>query len=335
MINEWLSDLLATFFDPSKRVFWGYLLSALFIAMFWLGITRKLSFREICTYVFSSKVWWSTSAKADYKVFFLNKIIMLLLSPLLLVQLTLATTIFYTLFEWFPSRPLVSVGWSDGYIVIVFTLCYFLLDDFMRFYVHRLLHRIPALWAFHKVHHSAETLTPMTVFRTHPVEAIVFSLRSTFVQGVAIGGFVFFIGDKADLWMVLGAMAFTFVFNVLGANLRHSSVAIYYWRWLERIFMSPAQHQIHHSVEPQHYDKNYGVVLSIWDMAFGCHHYSEKNKDLRFGLLGETKPRHTLYGIYCTPFVESFGAISRSVQKIIFFCCQRFRKTVVRVSLFL
>ncbi|MEC7230725.1 MAG: sterol desaturase family protein, partial [Verrucomicrobiota bacterium] len=50
----------------------------------------------------------------------------------------------------------------------LFYLFLFILDDFARYWLHRWLHAIPLLWSFHKVHHSASTLNPFTVFRTHP-----------------------------------------------------------------------------------------------------------------------------------------------------------------------
>ena len=146
-----------------------------------------------------------------------------------------------------------------------FTVCHFLCDDLSKYLVHRALHRWPVLWAFHKVHHSATTLTPLTVYRTHPLEAVIFSLRGSAVQAVVVAVFIFFFGSAVDLFTVLGASVFLFAFNAAGSNLRHSHVRIGYGRRLERILMSPAQHQIHHSVEERHHDKNFGTVLSLWD----------------------------------------------------------------------
>ena len=93
----------------------------------------------------------------------------------------------------------------------------------------------------HHVHHS---VTPMTVFRTHPLEGLVFTLRSAFAQGLTISTFVYFFAGG----IVLGANLFVFLFNVFGSNLRHSHIGIRYWKWLEYILISPAQHHLHHSV---------------------------------------------------------------------------------------
>ena len=60
----------------------------------------------------------------------------------------------------------------------------------------------------------------------------------------------------------------------MGSNLRHSHVGIQYWKWVEYIFISPAQHQLHHSIAKEHHDKNFGAALAIWDWLFGSLHHS-------------------------------------------------------------
>ena len=54
-----------------------------------------------------------------------------------------------------------------------------------------------------------------------------------------------------------------------GANLRHSHVKLKYPSFLEYIFISPHQHQIHHSDNPIHFNKNMGSKLAIWDWLLG------------------------------------------------------------------
>ena len=90
------------------------------------------------------------------------------------------------------------------------------------------MHRSPVLWAFHRVHHTAECLTPFTVLRTHPVEGILFGFRSALVQGLLIGIFVFVFADRVTLISLLGGNLFISVLNLLGSNLRHSPVPISY-----------------------------------------------------------------------------------------------------------
>ncbi len=307
VINQYLLDISESFFDPRKRIFVGYLFCALLVALLWLTCFKKERLFSAVKTIFAKKVWWSRSARADYQIFFINKFLLLLISPLLLTQLAIASTLFFFLHDVFPERSLLRTEWSAFSLGLLFTLTYFIADDFARFYVHRLMHRWPLLWAFHKVHHTATSLTPMTVLRTHPVEAILFSLRSVLVQGVLISMFVFFFGDRVDLLTIAGANIFSFVFNVIGANFRHSHIAIHYWKPLEKILISPAQHHIHHSMDEKHWDKNYGVVFAVWDLWFGSHHYSEKESELSFGIKDECD--HGLVSLYLKPCIDCYVVI--------------------------
>ncbi len=302
LAREWLPALL----NPQKRIFWGYLLSSLLISFLWLRLVRKTNLRSSAIQIFNRKVWISNSALADYKVMLINTILMMLLSPRLLAKATIAYLIFDCMHILLDGRPYLSNDFPQWMIALSFTLFLFLLDDLTRYWLHRLLHKIPILWSFHKVHHSATTLNPFTVFRTHPFEAVLFSTRSALVQGIVTALFFFFFGDKVTLIMVLGASIFTFVFNLMGSNLRHSPVSISYWDMLECIIMSPAQHHIHHSKAKKHIDKNFGVVLSIWDWIFGSLYLSKEEEQLQFGLSKEqSKEHHSLKGLYIDPINES------------------------------
>lgn len=320
-IAQFFLDIAKSFADPSKRVSLFYLFSAYLIALIWLtAFSRKSSIKENLHFIFSPSQWWSSSAKMDYLIFIVNRVITLGLSPHLLTQLSIATVLFYWLHDALGTHHLAFSSIPNWLISISFTLTFFILDDFSRYFVHKLMHKIPLLWEFHKIHHSAETLTPMTVFRTHPIEGIIFSLRTVFVQAVMIASFVFFVGDQADFITVLGANLFIFLFNLFGSNLRHSHIPMYYWKPLEKIFLSPAQHQIHHSIDPKHWNKNYGVALALWDYLGGSHHHSEKKQALTFGLSIEEHRNfnhHSLYAVYVLPFINCYVLASKYVTNFI------------------
>ena len=306
-----LTDWAGVFVDPQKRLFWGYLLCALVIAIVYLRWRRRSSWSATVNAVFSRDAWISPSARADYALMFLNSALMLVLSPRLLGKAVVATALFYWLHGVFSGRPLMTGVLPDWAVAAAFTLTLFVFDDLARYWFHRWMHTIPFLWVFHKVHHSAEALNPITVYRTHPIEGVVFTLRSALVQGCVIATGVFFFGSQVTLVTVLGANALKFAFNVAGSNLRHSPVAISYWPWLERVLMSPAQHHIHHSVAPEHLDKNFGVALSIWDWWFGTLHISTAGQPYRYGLTGERETRspHNLVKLYWNPFVDLFQQV--------------------------
>ncbi len=320
---EFLSDIFSNIVDqftnPKKRVFILYLFLSVLIAAGWLTFHKKKSIKETFKFIFNRKVFFSKSATSDYKVFFINQTIMLLVSPHLLTQMTIATALYFFFFDLqFLEMGMFSS--TPQYVIIsLFTLSHFLIDDFSKYIVHRWMHKWPFLWALHKVHHSATNLTPMTVFRTHPLEGVVFTLRSALAQGLTISTFVYFFGSSVDLYTILGANLFVFFFNVFGSNLRHSHIGIRYWKWLEYILISPAQHHLHHSIAKEHYNKNYGAALAIWDWVFGSLHHSEDTDSLTLGLgTKDDQKKHTLKELYAIPVLEFINFFKKKFQ-IIFY----------------
>lgn len=315
-LQQFSESLLQDLLDPNKRTSVYYLLSALILALTWSAFAQRKSLQEALQSLFSSSVWLSPSARADYCIWLLNSVLMLLVAPVILGQLTVAYWLFEKLHIWFPIRS--AVPDLEGWHILLFgTLVHVILDDFARFYLHRLLHRVPFLWSFHKVHHSARVLTPFTVFRSHPVEMLLFSMRSSIVQGTSMALLIYLFGDKADLATVFGVGVVTFVFNLLGANLRHSHIPIGYGRRVEAWLMSPAQHQIHHSTDPDHFDKNFGVILSIWDRMLGSHCYSVKNQKIRFGLTRQSiAGEQQLTRLYLAPLIEAISGMKRLLLKM-------------------
>ena len=87
--------------------------------------------------------------------------------PRLVGKLAFATILFETMHIWFDGRPNLWPDAPSWVIAILFTTTLFILDDAAKYVIHRALHRIPLLWCFHRVHHTAETLTPFTVYTEH------------------------------------------------------------------------------------------------------------------------------------------------------------------------
>ena len=316
IITDYLNTVADQFIDPKKRVFGPYIFISVFIAFGWFMFFRKYSLRKAFKKIFDRNIFLSTSSKSDYKVFLINQLIMILISPLLITQLTIATALYF----YFHTIDWISVGMFKNtyplFVVILFTITQFTLDDFSKFFIHRFMHKWPILWSIHKVHHSATTLTPMTVFRTHPLEGIIFSLRSSTTQAISISSFIFLFGDTVDLYTILGVNIFVFIFNILGSNLRHSHVGIRYWKWLERIIISPAQHQLHHSIAKEHHDKNFGAALACWDWLFGSLHHSIEFDDLELGIeKNQKETSHSLWHLYLNPFVEIKVFILKKIIK--------------------
>jgi len=310
-LNEWLDS----FTNPQKRLYWIYILTAFIMGIVYLFYINR-SFIEAFKKFFSYEVWLSQSARADYLILFVNSFFMLLFSSKLLTKSVIAFALYYWLTDLIVGSTILYGSLENWQVAFLFTLVLFILDDFSKYWVHRWLHTVSFLWPYHKVHHSATSLNFFTVFRTHPVEAVLFSLRNAITQGFVVGVFFFLFGDQVTLLMVLGANLFSFIFNILGSNLRHSPVALPYPKWLERYLISPAQHHIHHSTAFEHKDKNFGVVFACWDRWFGSICYSQKD-ELSYGLQGKNGGKeHTLYELYITPFFSSLKFMIKSFKRV-------------------
>lgn len=314
---EQIFTLFSDFTNPKKRIFVGYLLLAFFIAFGWLVFIRRTSLSHAKNKILDGKVFFSRSSLADYKIFFINRIWSLFISPLLITQLAIATALYFA----FHNQSFVPQGVfgevHQGIVIGLFSISMFLIDDFTKYLVHRWMHRWPLLWAIHKVHHSAETLTPITVYRVHPLEGVLYALRSAGAQGVAISTFIFLFGSSVDLYTIVGVNILVFIFHVTGSNLRHSHINISYWPWLERILISPAQHQLHHSIAEEHFDKNFGAALAIWDWMFGSLHLSHCDQKLEFGLSKtENASASSLLTIYWQPLCEIATISTRTIRKM-------------------
>tara|TARA_B110000444_G_scaffold229998_1_gene236919 strand:+ start:1827 stop:2789 length:963 start_codon:yes stop_codon:yes gene_type:complete len=310
LISDFLQPLFEEFANPQKRIFVGYLASAVLLALIWLCIAERASAKTAIKKIFDKNVWLSTSSLADFKIILVNRVVMSGTAAALISQITISTFLYKLLHGQTLIEPLALHFTSAGTVAVLFTVFFFVIDDFSRFYVHRLMHRIPVLWAFHQVHHSAETMTPFTIFRTHPIEGLIFALRTSIVQGIVISIFLFLFGSKVDLITVFGASAGVVIFHSLGSNLRHSHIKIRYPRAIELFFISPGQHQIHHSTEKRHFDKNFGVALAVWDLIFGSLLHSE-NQIHKFGLSTRFGEKHNLLHLYVEPFKAAIRIIKR------------------------
>ncbi len=311
LVLDFLQPLFEEFANPQKRIFVGYLASAVLLALIWLCVVERTSAKSAIKKIFDKNVWFSNSSLADFKIILVNRVIMSGTAAALVSQITISTFLYKLLHEQTLIEPLALHFISASSVAVLFTVFFFVIDDFSRFYVHRLMHRVSFLWAFHQVHHSAETMTPFTIFRTHPIEGLIFALRTSIVQGIVISIFLFLFGNKVDLITVFGASVGVVVFHALGSNLRHSHIKIRYPRAIELFFISPGQHQIHHSTDKRHFDKNFGVALAVWDLIFGSLSHSESQTH-KFGLNTNFGKSHNLMHLYVEPFKAAIRTIKRT-----------------------
>jgi sterol desaturase/sphingolipid hydroxylase (fatty acid hydroxylase superfamily) len=196
--------------------------------------------------------------------------------------------------------------------LLLLTFLVMLADDLGYYAFHLASHRVPVLWSFHKLHHSAEVLTPLVAGRVHPVEIVLSEpVRAIFAACVLAPALYFFAGD-ANLVTVGGISLTALIFGALGNQLLHSEVPLSFGPYLDRVLVSPAVHQIHHSALPRHFHRNLGGLLSVWDWMFGTLHVPQPGEHIVFGLQENEAQIHTsLLAAYCAPFQEVAGMILR------------------------
>jgi sterol desaturase/sphingolipid hydroxylase (fatty acid hydroxylase superfamily) len=184
-----------------------------------------------------------------------------------------------------PRLDFLALGLFRNWPLPAAALAFWITADFLGYWVHRLQHRIPVLWAFHSVHHAQERMTFLTSYRIHPIEQLCASLI-LFVP-------LLVIGLPPGTWLPLVAILTALEFS------QHSDLP---WRYgpLYRVLVSPAFHAIHHSIEPAHHHRNFGKIISTWDVVFGTA-LSTDERPRRFGVNGLRIPESLLTQLI-TPF---------------------------------
>ena len=305
---------LTAFFSPNKRVYYPYLLAALVLASIYYWFLRQSkqqkSIPKWLQYIFPKSIWLHPSALVDYQLFVFNNVLkIVLIAPYFIAHGAFAYVVVY----WWETAIGIqdNVQWSASSINISYTIVFMLCSDFSRFFLHYCLHKIPFLWEFHKVHHAAEVLTPITLYRIHPIEYMLFRLRSVFIFGLVTGSFFFWFRTGIEPIHSFQIHIGLFIFNMLGANLRHSHVPISFGRYLEHWLISPAQHQIHHGQAERFYDKNFGSFLAIWDWLFGSLMLSNPKEKIDFGIEPEEQTEfRSFWKNLWLPFRNFFQRIS-------------------------
>ena len=172
---------------------------------------------------------------------------------------------------------------------VALALILWLPSDFSIYWVHRIYHRWERIWPLHAVHHSAEVMTPFTTYRQHPVANLLTSVAQAVFVGICQGLLIGVLVEDLAVAEIAGINLCIVLANAGLAALHHSHVWLSYGPLLEHVFISPAQHQIHHSADPAHYDRNFGNSLALWDWMFGTLYVIRGREELTLGLSGEAE----------------------------------------------
>ncbi len=305
-IWETLEYPLTYLWHWNERLHWFYLLWCLLLAIVVYFVSdargKQGDAKGLIQFLFPKEIYHSHQAVVDLVFAYTERIsYLLIITPLFLWMFAAgakgATFVAHQLMAS-PNR------WAGDPQLMrwLYTLLYFVVLDFSVFYAHWLQHKFSWLWEFHKVHHSAVTLTPVTLLRMHPIDYVLNLGLSGLLLGLLQGSFFYYVQQVSPV-QIVGLNLFLFIFYLSGFNLRHSHIWLSFGQRGSQWFISPAMHQVHHSSDEAHIDKNLGFFLSIWDKLFGSLYVPKSKEELRLGLSdGTTKEYHSVVGLYYLPF---------------------------------
>ncbi len=277
------------FFNPHVQFSWIWLLEFLILGTL-IGIYRQRRAGEPVLAAFSHCLPRPCPARGRQ---FLFDVALTLFNLFLMVKLTAwlepwskhaSGNLAVNLPDIFRVDGLSQTGLSF-YAYILYPVGAFLAADFLYTLAHIAFHKVPLLWRMHKIHHAPQSLSPATAWRIHPLEIV------TTISAVVIGNNLF----KAFITASLGAYPETFTIYGLSwfeillmtfVTFRHSDIWISFGP-LNYFISSPAMHQIHHSSEVRHRDKNFALFLSFWDFVFGTLYLPQKKETFAYGIAGD------------------------------------------------
>ncbi len=296
--------------SPGSHISLFSLASALLISLAVLGVRRyrkgrRVRLRSLLRALFPRHIVMSRSSLADLGYFYFNLFLFgIIFGWALLSYEVLSHGVTDLLAATFgPTRPAVLPAVVSR---LAITVMLFLAYEIGYWLNHYLSHRIPFLWEFHKDHHSATVLTPLTNFRVHPVYMCIFLNFLAVFTGLANGAGDYIFGQTTHPYGLTDTNLILVFFVYVYVHLQHSQLWISFTGWLGRLFMSPAHHQIHHSRDPRHFNKNLGSCLALWDWMFGTLYVPSAEREvLEFGVEPDRPHAHTIRGELIAPFVRA------------------------------
>lgn len=262
----------------------------------------RWSFRGFGRHFLPKEVFQHPSARADFLFWLSRRIfIPLLVTPLVISTVASGKFAYWVLTGIFgaPSHPPAPAG---PVLLIAFTVSMLIAYDLSYYLYHRAQHRFPLLWELHKVHHSAQVMVGVTKDRVHPIDEIMNRWWDGVIPGLCYGVWMFFALDPVEV-TIFGLNVYALRNIILMMDfVRHTHMKLSYGRHLNAILLSPHYHQLHHSLAEKHWDKNFGLTLSVWDRMFGTLVVPEPDEDFVFGLTdNEHDEYQSLYRLHVVP----------------------------------
>ena len=200
--------------------------------------------------------------KLDYNKWKHAKTNMLLLAFVMIIN-ALFGVVTVGVFGWLETTQFGLLHLFEAPVWVELLLAVLVLDFIAQYGVHFLLHKVPAFWRLHLVHHTDKHVDASTGTRHHPLDFILresFALLAVVITGMPISFYFFY--------RIL-SVAFTYFTH---ANLR---LPVVLDKTLSYVIVTPNMHKFHHHFELPWTDSNYGNMFSIWDHLFGTFVYGD------------------------------------------------------------
>ena len=159
------------------------------------------------------------------------------------------------------SVVFISYSWLVEHIAVyklepiwLAVILAFFVQDFTGYWMHRLNHRVNIFWNRHVIHHSSEEFNLSCALRQSISETIHFSAL-LMIPAALFGVPAVIFSVLAPIHLFMQFWYHTRLINKMG--------------FLEKIIVTPSHHRVHHAINPEYIDKNYGQILIIWDKMFG------------------------------------------------------------------
>jgi len=280
-----------------------FLFAALLFYVSYCRLTKnQFSLLGLLKYSFPLSKWKSPSSRIDIFMYIVSKFIGGVFTVVnFSVSVIVAKLISHLIGVAFPGHAVIEL---NVITIIIWSVVFFIIVDFSNYLTHYLQHVVPVLWELHKVHHTATFLTPLTTKRMHPLGDQFDNFVAALLVGVPLGVCQSLNGLSVVEMLLMLANA-----NMIGTiivldPLRHSHFPVGFGP-LDKILISPHMHQLHHSYKPEHWDKNFGNKLSVWDWWFATVVRPRKGEEFPLGLgKAEEEEYHTILGVYLLPLIK-------------------------------
>lgn len=282
---------------------------------YWRTVEEK-SLRDFFDFAIPSEVIWHPSARADALFWITKRLLMPFLQ--IPVGVTFVAAVGYAtheiIFSIFQLQAPLIDGPAGPVTIILFTVSMLLAYDISYYIYHVAQHRYPFLWELHKVHHSAEVMVGITKDRVHPLDDLMNRAWDGVIPGVMFGIWSVIALDPVEI-TVFGINVYVIRNLLMMDFVRHTHFKISFGP-LNSVILCPHWHQLHHSVDPRHYDKNFGLLFSFWDRLFGTQFVPAPDDDFKFGLVDrDVRDYQSLSGLYILPLKKMARHVTNLFRK--------------------